>query len=51
MSWDPRDYDGVTYKSERAERDEARELQAQADEEERARELAFHETPFCRHVL
>jgi hypothetical protein len=48
--FDPRDYDGVTHATERRERDEARELQAQADEEERARELAFRETPFCEDV-
>jgi hypothetical protein len=33
MSWDPRDYDGVTYESERAERDEARALAQEAEEE------------------
>jgi hypothetical protein len=47
MSFDPRDYDGVTRESERAERDEARELQAQESDEQAAREMAFHETPFC----
>jgi hypothetical protein len=34
MSWDPRDYDGVTYESERRERDEARALALEAEEEE-----------------
>lgn len=45
--FDPRDYDGVTYESERRERDEQRELQAQEAEEEHEREMAFRETPFC----
>jgi hypothetical protein len=45
--FDPRDYDGVTYASERRERDEERELAAQAREEETAREMAFHETQNC----
>jgi hypothetical protein len=47
MSWDPRDYDGVTYESERRERDELRELLAREAEEETAREMAFRDTPHC----
>jgi hypothetical protein len=45
--FDPSDYDGVTYASERAERDEQRELLAQAAEERTAREMAFVDTHFC----
>lgn len=45
MSFDPRDYDGITYESERRERDEARELAAQAAEEERER--ALKPRPLC----
>lgn len=49
MSLDPRDYDGVTFASERAQRDERRELLAQEAEEREAREEEFAktETRFC----
>ena len=47
MSFDPRDYDGITYETERADRNEERALLAQEAEERTAREMAFRETPFC----
>lgn len=47
MSWDPRDYDGVTFETERRDRDEERELLAQEAEERTAREMAFIDTHFC----
>lgn len=49
MSFDPRDYAGVSFDDEHGytETRELAELQAQEDDEQRARELAFRETPFC----
>lgn len=47
MSWNPRDYEGATLETERADHNEERELLAQEAEGRTAREMAFVDTHFC----